>query len=101
MIRRIAIGVVALVFLGLLGFSLFAWRAAIAPIGAAPNPASFTSESVARAEVLAAEGHCLFLPYPPTRHRVCWRVWSEHAIRDHLRKQHHARPENWHRCMVA
>jgi len=58
MIRRIAIGVVALVFLGLLGFSLLSWRAAIAPIDR-PNPASFTSESVARGEVLAAEGHCL------------------------------------------
>ena len=58
MIRRIAIGVVALVFLGLLGFSLLSWRAAIAPIER-PNPASFTSESVARGEVLAAEGHCL------------------------------------------
>ena len=58
MIRRIAIGMVALVFLGLLGFSLLSWRAAIAPIER-PNPASFTSESVARGEVLAAEGHCL------------------------------------------
>ena len=38
MIRRIAIGVVALVFLGLLGFSLLSWRAAIAPIER-PNPA--------------------------------------------------------------
>ena len=58
MIRRIAIGVVALVFLGLLGFSLLSWRAAIAPIER-PNAASFTSESVTRGEVLAAEGHCL------------------------------------------
>jgi len=31
MIRRIAIAVVALAFLGLLGFSLLSWRAAIAP----------------------------------------------------------------------
>src|SRR4029077_17278890 len=58
MIRRVAIGVVALVFLGLLGFSLLSWRAAIAPIER-PNAASFTSESVTRGEVLAAEGHCL------------------------------------------
>ena len=58
MIRRIAIAVAALVFLGLLGFFLLSWRAAIAPI-ARPNPASFSAESVARGEVLAAEGHCL------------------------------------------
>ena len=58
MIRRIAIGGGALVFLGLLGFSLLSWRAAIAPIER-PDPASFTAESVARGEVLAAEGHCV------------------------------------------
>ena len=58
MIRRIAIAVAAFVFFGLLGFSLLSWRAAIAPIER-PNPASFTAESVARGEVLAAEGHCL------------------------------------------
>jgi mono/diheme cytochrome c family protein len=58
MSRRIAIGGGALVFLGLLGYSLLSWRAAIAPIDR-PNPASFTSESVARGEVLAAEGHCV------------------------------------------
>jgi len=57
-IRRIAIAVAAFVFFGLLGFSLLSWRAAIAPIER-PNPASFTAESVARGEVLAAEGHCL------------------------------------------
>jgi hypothetical protein len=58
MARRIAIGVVALVFLGLVGYSLFSWRAAIAPIER-PNPKSFTAESIARGEVLAAAGHCL------------------------------------------
>jgi hypothetical protein len=58
MIRRIAIAVAALAFLGLLGFSLLSWRAAIAPIEG-PNPASFSAESVAKGEVLAAEGHCL------------------------------------------
>jgi len=58
MIRRIAIAVVAFVSLGLLVFSLSSWRAAIAPIER-PNPASFTAESVAKGEVLAAEGHCL------------------------------------------
>lgn len=58
MIRRIAVAVVALVFLGLLGFSWLSWRAAIAPIER-PNPASFTAESVAKGEVIAAEGHCV------------------------------------------
>jgi mono/diheme cytochrome c family protein len=58
MIRRIAIGGAALFLLGLLGYSLLSWRAAIAPIER-PNPASFASESVARGEVLAAEGHCV------------------------------------------
>jgi mono/diheme cytochrome c family protein len=58
MIRRIAIAVVVLVFLGLLGFSSLSWRAAIAPIER-PNPASFSAESVAKGEVLAAEGHCV------------------------------------------
>src|SRR6202522_4264212 len=58
MIRRIAIGGGALVFLGLLGFSLLSWRAEIAPIER-PNPASFSAESVARGKVLAAEGHCV------------------------------------------
>ncbi len=57
-IRRIAIAVVVLVFLGLLGFSLLSWRAAIAPIER-PNPASFAAESIAKGEVLAAEGHCV------------------------------------------
>src|SRR5580658_8046275 len=58
MIRRIAIAVVALAFLGLLGFSLLSWRAATAPIER-PNASSFTAESIANGEVLAAEGHCL------------------------------------------
>jgi mono/diheme cytochrome c family protein len=58
MIRRIAIGAIVLVFLGLLGYSLLSWRAAIAPIDR-PNAASFSAESVARGEVLAAEGHCV------------------------------------------
>ena len=58
MIRRIAIAVLASVLIGLLGFSLLSWRAAIAPIER-PNPASFTAESIAKGEVLAAEGHCL------------------------------------------
>ena len=58
MIRRIAVAAVALTFLGLLVFSSLSWRAAIAPIER-PHPASFSAESVAKGEVLAAEGHCV------------------------------------------
>jgi mono/diheme cytochrome c family protein len=58
MIRRVAIAVAALAFLGLLVFSLLSWRAGIAPIER-PTPASFSAESIAKGEVLAAEGHCL------------------------------------------
>lgn len=58
MIRRIAIAMAALLLIGIMGFSLLSWRPAIAPIER-PNPAGFTAESVAKGEVLAAEGHCL------------------------------------------
>jgi len=56
--RRIAPAAAALLLAGLAGFSLLSWRSAIAPIEP-PNPTSFTAESVAKGEVLAAEGHCL------------------------------------------
>ena len=58
MIRRVATVVGALLVFGLVSFSMLSWRSTIAPIER-PNPASFTAESVARGEVLAAEGHCL------------------------------------------
>ncbi len=58
MIRRVAVGVGAVVLLGLGGFSILSWRPPIAPIER-PNPGSFSAESIARGEVLAAEGHCL------------------------------------------
>jgi len=45
MIRRIAIAVAALAFLGLLVFSLLSWRAAIAPIGRPTPLASAPSQS--------------------------------------------------------
>jgi mono/diheme cytochrome c family protein len=57
-IRSIAAAVGALLVLGLVGFSLLSWRSTIAHIER-PNPASFTAESVARGESLAAEAHCL------------------------------------------
>ena len=58
MVRRVAIAIVAAAVLGLVGFFLLAWRPAIAPI-APPTPASFPAESVAKGELLSAEGHCV------------------------------------------
>ena len=48
----------AIVPLGLLGFTILAWRPSIAPI-APPAPGSFSAASVRRGEVLAAEAHCM------------------------------------------
>src|SRR6202521_3907601 len=58
MVRSFAIAIVAAAVLGLVGFFLLAWRPAIAPI-APPTPASFPAESVAKGELLSAEGHCV------------------------------------------
>ncbi|MCU1338757.1 MAG: Gluconate 2-dehydrogenase (acceptor) [Bryobacterales bacterium] len=58
MIRRSAIAVIVVAFLGLLGFVFLSRRPAIAPIER-PNPASFTAESIAKGEVLSAVGHCV------------------------------------------
>jgi mono/diheme cytochrome c family protein len=49
--------VVALGFLGFLGFGALAWRSAIAPI-APPLPGSFAPELVAKGEALAGGGYC-------------------------------------------
>jgi mono/diheme cytochrome c family protein len=57
LIRRIAIAIVAAAVLGLLGFSLLAWRPAIAPIEP-PSRANFPAEAIAKGEILAAAGHC-------------------------------------------
>src|ERR1700677_827944 len=57
MIRRIVIAILAVAFLGLAGFLLLSWRRAIAPIER-PSPESFSAESVANGEALAAAGHC-------------------------------------------
>jgi mono/diheme cytochrome c family protein len=57
MIRRIAIGILAVAFLGLVGFLFLSWRRAIPPIER-PAPESFSAESIARGEALAAAGHC-------------------------------------------
>jgi mono/diheme cytochrome c family protein len=57
MMRRISIAVVAAVFLGLSGVWILSLRRAIAPLEP-PGQASFSAESVARGEVLAAAAHC-------------------------------------------
>ncbi len=58
MVRRVAIAIVAAAVLGLTVFFLLAWRPAITPI-ARPTPASFSADSVAKGELLSAEGHCV------------------------------------------
>ena len=57
LLKRWFIGVVALVTLGLLGLSMFAWQSAIAPIPP-PAAASFSTQLVARGEALAGGGYC-------------------------------------------
>jgi mono/diheme cytochrome c family protein len=55
--KPILIGVVALGFLGIVGFGVLAWRSAIAPI-APPAAASFAPAQVAKGEALASGGFC-------------------------------------------
>ena len=57
MLKRWFIGLIRLVTLGLLGFIVFAWRQAIAPIPP-PAAASFSAQLVARGEALAGDGYC-------------------------------------------
>jgi mono/diheme cytochrome c family protein len=57
MLKRGLIIVAALIVLGLVGFAVFAWRPAIAPI-ARPAPGRFAPALVARGEVLASAGYC-------------------------------------------
>jgi mono/diheme cytochrome c family protein len=57
MIRRVAIAVLVLAFLGVAGIWLLSLRSEIAP-EERPDPKSFSAEWIARGETLAAEGHC-------------------------------------------
>ena len=57
MVRRILIASLAVVLLGSAGFAFLSHRSAIAPIQC-PDPASFSAESVAHGEALAAAAHC-------------------------------------------
>lgn len=56
--KRIAVVIIAVVFLGLLVFFFLSWRPAIAPTER-PNPATFSAELVSKGESLAAAGHCM------------------------------------------
>jgi hypothetical protein len=55
--RRIATATLAVAFLGLAGILILSRRPVIDAIDR-PSPESFSSESVARGEALAAAGHC-------------------------------------------
>jgi mono/diheme cytochrome c family protein len=57
MIRRVAIAILAVVSIGLAGFLLLSWRRVIPPIER-PAPESFSADSVAHGQALAAAGHC-------------------------------------------
>ncbi|WP_168072167.1 cytochrome c [Caulobacter sp. SSI4214] len=57
MLKRILVGLLVVAVVGLVGFSVFAWRPAIGEI-APPASSSFSPELVARGEVLAGAGYC-------------------------------------------
>ena len=57
MIRRNAIAILVVAFLGFAGFLILSRRPVIAPIER-PNPQRFSVESIAQGEALAAAGHC-------------------------------------------
>src|SRR5580658_7888878 len=64
MVRRIAVAILAVAFVGLAGFLLLSRRPAIAPI-VRPAPESFPAGSVAQGETLAAAAHCASCHTPP------------------------------------
>lgn len=57
MLKRILLGIVGVIVLGIAGFAIFAWRPAIAEV-APPAPSSFAPALVAQGEVLANAGYC-------------------------------------------
>jgi mono/diheme cytochrome c family protein len=56
-LKRVLIGIAAIVILGLGGFAALAWRPPIAPI-APPVSANFSSERIAQGAILAGAGYC-------------------------------------------
>ncbi|ODV13977.1 MAG: aldehyde dehydrogenase [Rhodanobacter sp. SCN 68-63] len=57
MIRRLLLGLLALIVLAVVGLFALAWRSAIEPI-APPQASRFAPDLVARGEVLAGAGYC-------------------------------------------
>jgi mono/diheme cytochrome c family protein len=55
--RNVLIGLAAVVVIGLVVFTLLAWRPAIAEVDPV-DPSSFSADLVARGEVIAAAGYC-------------------------------------------
>lgn len=57
MSKRIFVGLIAILVIGIGGLAAFAWRPAIARINQ-PSPSTFAPELVARGEALAGAGYC-------------------------------------------
>jgi mono/diheme cytochrome c family protein len=57
LLKRIVIGLIVVLAVGLAGFAVLAWRPAIAPLVPAAA-AGFAPETVARGEILAGAGYC-------------------------------------------
>ncbi|CAN5401694.1 cytochrome c [soil metagenome] len=57
MVKRLLLGIVGAIVLGLAGFGILAWRPAIAEI-TPPQPASFAPTLIAQGEVLSNAGYC-------------------------------------------
>jgi mono/diheme cytochrome c family protein len=57
MLRRVLLGVVVLIVIGVLGLFVLAWRPAIDPVGSV-SASDFPPDVIARGEVLASAGYC-------------------------------------------
>ena len=57
MLKRLLLGIVGVIVLGIIAIGVFAWRPAIAEI-APPAPGGFAPALVAQGEVLASAGYC-------------------------------------------
>ncbi|WP_374571845.1 cytochrome c [Phenylobacterium sp.] len=57
MLKRVAIGLIAILAVGVIGLGVIAWRPSLKPIQP-PAPSSFAPELVERGRVLASAGNC-------------------------------------------
>ncbi|MEG3148141.1 cytochrome c [Sphingomonas sp. RT2P30] len=57
MLKRILIGIAAVIVIAIIGVTAFGWRSSIAPI-TPPAPSSFAPAQIARGEALAGAGYC-------------------------------------------